>query len=87
MKHYYSTVDNIILTFGDIEDKGYYEQIPIRFERANDNGFDFAEINIPQMKFTKLFGFSEEELIDLKNYVSDNSSLIWDMARENENHD
>ena len=44
MKNYYSTIDNIVLTFSDIEeDSTGFETITFRFERPNDKGFDFAE--------------------------------------------
>lgn len=44
MKNYYSTIDNIVLTFSDVEeDKNGFDSITFRFERTNDNGFDFAE--------------------------------------------
>ena len=42
MKNYYSTVDNIVLTFSDIEEKNGFDEITVYFERPNNDGFDFA---------------------------------------------
>lgn len=45
MKNYYSTIDGIVLTFSDIEeDSNGFDSITFRFERANDSGFDFADV-------------------------------------------
>ena len=37
MKNYYSTVDNIVMTFSNIEEKNGFDEITIYFERPNDN--------------------------------------------------
>lgn len=84
MKNYYSTVDGIVLTYSDITDDNDLDIMQIRFERANDSGFDFAEGTIPHFTFQKTYGFSEDELMQLERYLRNNSSLIWDMAREKE---
>ena len=39
MKNYYSTVDNIVLTFSDIEEKNGFDEITVYFERLNNDGF------------------------------------------------
>ena len=82
MKNYYSTVDDIILTFSNIEEINKFDSISVRFERANKNGFDFAEGKLPNNLFDKTYGFSEDELMELENYLHKNSFLIWEMARE-----
>jgi len=83
MKNYYSTVNSIILTYSDIIDNDL-EMIQVRFERATEKGFDFAEGSIPHFIFNKTFGFSEDELLQLERYLRNNASLLWDMARERE---
>lgn len=83
MRNYYSTVDNIILTFSNIEENTQgFEEITVRFERQNEKGFDFAEGKLPNNLFYKTFGFSEDELLELQNYLKNNSYLIWEIARE-----
>lgn len=37
MKNYYSTVDNIVMTFSNIEEKNGFDEITVYFERPNDN--------------------------------------------------
>lgn len=64
-------------------DEEYKEYICVRFERPNDNnGFDFAEIIMPDKKFIKAFGFSEDELYWLESFAADNLLLMWEMAKE-----
>lgn len=83
VKNYYSTVDNIMLTFSNVQDTVQgFEEISVYFERPNENGFDFAEGKLPNTLFYKSYGFSEDELMDLQNYLKNNSFLIWEMARE-----
>ncbi len=84
MKNYYSTVDNIVLTFSDIEEKNGFDEITVHFERPNGNGFDFAEGKLPNNIFYKTYGFSEDELLELEKYLRNNNSLIWEIAREKE---
>lgn len=84
MKNYYSTVNGIVLTYSDIIDENDLETIQVRFERPTEKGFDFAEGLIPHFIFQKSYGFSEDELMQLERYLRNNSSLIWDMAREKE---
>ena len=80
---YYSTVDGIVLTFSKIHKNGIFDEIDVRFERVNDKGgFDFAEGKLPNNMFYKTYGFSEDELLDLENYLRNNAFLIWEVARE-----
>ena len=64
-------------------DEEYKEYICVRFERPNNNnGFDFAEIIMPDKKFIKSFGFSEDELYWIESFAADNLLLMWEMAKE-----
>ena len=82
MKNYYSTVNNIVLTFSDIEEKNGFDEITVYFERPNESGFDFAEGRLPENQFYKSYGFSEDELIKLNKYLRNNASLIWKIAQD-----
>jgi hypothetical protein len=84
MKHYYSTMDGITLTFSDIEEENIFDSITVRFERPSINGFNFAEGKLPNNLFHKSYGFSEDELMELEDYLRRNAFLIWEMAREYE---
>ena len=80
MKHYYSTVDEVILTFSDIHEEGISTYIRVYFERPNDTGFDFAEGTIPACTFNKTYGFSQDELMNLTAYLKRNELVIWQLA-------
>jgi hypothetical protein len=82
MKHYYSTVDGIMLTHSDLLITDNQRVVYARFERPNENGFDFAEGMLPFSSFYKTFGFSEDELFELADYLQHNSLLIWDYAQK-----
>lgn len=83
MRNYYSTIDNVVLTFSNIEeDKSGFDSISFRFERPNDTGFDFAEGALPENQIYKSYGFSEDELLYMQEYLKNNSFLIWEIAAE-----
>lgn len=80
--YYYSTVDNIILTHSAIQSEDNTDVVYVRFERPNANGFDFAEGKIPHFMFYKTYGFSEDELLHMEQYMKNNSALIWEFAEK-----
>ena len=82
MKNYYSTVDDVVMTFSKIEEKNGFDEITVYFERPNENGFDFAEGKLPNNMFYKSYGFSQDELLFLEKYLRNNAPLIWEIARE-----
>ncbi len=82
MKNYYSTIDDISLSFSDIEERNGFDTITFRFERPTEKGFDFAEGRLPEMQFLKVYGFSEDELFEMEDYLRNNSFLIWEIAGE-----
>lgn len=82
MSNYYSTINDVTLTFSGIYTENNVEALTVRFERPNNNGFDFAEGKIPHFIFNRSCGFSEDELLQFEKYLKNNASLIWDLARE-----
>jgi hypothetical protein len=82
MKHYYSTFKDVVLTHSDMEYTDMGRKVRVYFERASDNGFDFAEGSLPSGNFTKTYGFSENELFGLKRYLKNNAPLIWEFAQK-----
>lgn len=82
LKNYYSEMDGIICTFSDIEEKNGFDEISVHFERPNDTGFDFSEWKLPNNMCYKSYGFSEDELLEIEQYLRNNSFLIWEIARE-----
>lgn len=85
MSNYYSTINEIVLTFSNIQknEKGF-EIITARFERPDDAGFDYSEWKLPCIANTKAYGFSEDEIMEQERYLRNNAVLIWEMAREKE---
>ena len=83
MKHFYSEIKGVTLTFSDIQEDGGLGTMRFRFDRDHDDrDSDFAEGCIPQFVFDKAFGFSEAELRDMMHYVRNNVLLMWQLAQE-----
>ncbi|MBE8953741.1 MAG: hypothetical protein SR1Q7_11460 [Quinella sp. 1Q7] len=86
MKHFFSEIDEVTLTFSDIHINRYgMEYIRIYFERPNENGFDFLESTLPMLNVKASSGFTDAELSELLNYARINAFLIWEIAREDGN--
>ena len=63
------------------EDRDGGDNISIRVENeANQDAF--AEWVVPAVVCNKAFGFSEDDLLDMEDYIEHNEVIIWDMARE-----
>lgn len=83
MKHFFSEIDEVTLTFSDIQTTADgMEYIKIYFERPNQSGFDFLESTLPMLSVKKFFGFTKEESARLLDYAEINAFLIWEIARE-----
>ena len=80
--YYYSTVNGIIMTHSALLEKDGFDLVQVHFERPNDDGFDFLDMTLPGEIVYKSFGFSEDEILKLKRYAKNNSSLIWDFAQK-----
>lgn len=84
MKHYYSTVEGVVLTHSDIEEKNFLKTITLYFERAieGERGFDIAELILPNYNFTKVMGITEDDVLELEEYARNNAPLTWELAKE-----
>jgi len=82
MKHYYSTVEGVVLTHSGMRTENHSRRVYVYFERPNERGFDFAEGLLPECVFTKTYGFSEDELFELTDYLRCNLFLIWEYAQK-----
>ena len=83
MKHFYATIGDVTITYGDIVADGPTERLPVYIERpASDGDFDFAEGMTPACTFHRSRGFSELELQGLSSLLQRNMLLLWDDARE-----
>lgn len=83
MKHFFSEIDGITLTFGDIHvNRDGMEFIRIYFERPNSDSFDFWESTLPMLNVKTCGGFTAQERQTLLDYARTNAFLIWEIARE-----
>lgn len=83
MKYFFSELDEVTLTFGDIQkNSSGMEFIRIYFEKPVDYGFNFLESTLPALAVTDSKGFTDDEKKYLLNYAMRNAFLIWDIARE-----
>ncbi|MCD8325335.1 MAG: hypothetical protein LUC90_01250 [Lachnospiraceae bacterium] len=80
--YYYSTVDNIVMTHSAVHEKDGFDVVDVHFERPSQDGFNFLDMTVPGEIVSKSFGFSENEILKLKRYAKNNSSLIWDFAQK-----
>ena len=44
--------------------------------------FYFLQISLPDLDTVATEGLTKEEILDLKDFATDNEALIWEMARE-----
>lgn len=83
MKHFFSEIDEVTLTFSDIQtNRDGMEYIRIYFEHPNENGFDFLESTLPALRVKSSEGFSKKETDNLLDYARTNAFLIWEIARK-----
>ena len=85
MRHKYLKLvpQNITVTFTDIHVSPLSgENMSVYFERPSERGFDIAEYILPVCCLKKCMGFQEDEEYRLRQFVKNNSPLIWEIARE-----
>ncbi|MGI5947739.1 MAG: hypothetical protein ACOX8K_10075 [Lachnospiraceae bacterium] len=78
--YYYSTVNNIVMSHSAIIPNDLCDTVSLHFERPNESGFDFLDMVLPGEIVQKSFGFSEDEILQLKRYAKNNAAIIWDFA-------
>ena len=59
-----------------------FDYIKVHFERPNTSGFDFLDLKMPGAFTINAFGFSEDEILDLKEYARDNEPLFWEFKSQ-----
>ena len=68
-----------ILRMFEYRDGG--QNLAVRVERKN-NPKAFCEWRLPDVISDKSFGFSEQEILYMENYLKNNESIMWDDYRE-----
>ena len=76
-KNYLDTYKDIVMVHSDkkvaLDGK---EHVFLRAERPNNTGFDFVEVILPENKFYMAFGFSDDELLWIEDYLEKNVDKI-----------
>ncbi len=60
------------------EDRDGGDNLSVRAEKE-ENPSAFAEWRLPDVACEKSFGFSEEDILELENFLRNNESIMWDM--------
>ena len=79
--------DNVYLNvyvMKEYEDRDGGNNLAIRIEQKS-NEDNFCEWRLPDVSCSKSFGFSENDLFKIEDYLTANESIIWDEWRENKN--
>lgn len=83
MKNYYSTIDEVVLTFSDVQrTSDGFDFLEAYFEKPKDGGFLYSKWILPDFKCTNSFGFSEDEILGQEDYLRNNILLLWEMAKD-----
>jgi hypothetical protein len=86
MKHFYTEdSDGIVVTFNDIREDNGIDTIPFYIEQLREVGdepFNYAEGKLPFYRFENTYGFTDEQLASLMDYMKRNSVLIYEIARK-----
>ncbi len=65
----------------EYEDRDGGWNLSVRVERKKDVKA-FAEWRLPDVVCDRTYGFSEQELLEMEEYLRDNESIMWDDYRE-----
>ncbi|MDD6127507.1 hypothetical protein [uncultured Selenomonas sp.] len=85
MRHFYSEIDNISLTYCDPrENEDGLEILPLHFERPRHGGFDTLDTSLPVLYVKEATGFSKKEIVQLLQYARNNASILWSLVKEKE---
>ena len=65
----------------EYEDKDGGDNLVVRVE-IQENPDSFCEWRLPDIFCYKAYGFSEEDLLRIKNYIRNNQMLMWSDFRK-----
>ena len=66
----------------EYKDRDGGNNLSLRIE-DRDNADSFCEWRLPDVACSKSFGFSENDLFKIEDYIRANESIIWDDWKEN----
>lgn len=76
------TNDTLNMTFSSIMRRKKEKVVHVRFERSGSKGVEYAEAVIPDCTFEQVYGFTEEELAQLKFYLQAHIHDIFEKAQK-----
>ena len=74
--------EQVNMTISSVMKKKGQRIVHVRFERKQDGKLHYAEGTVPDGEFEKVYGFSEEELAQLKFYMKENVHQIFEEAQK-----
>ena len=85
MKNFFTEVDDVTMTYGDIaQTADGMDYIRIYFEKPIQGGFAFLESSLPSLDVVEADGFSQQEIQKLLEYAKTNAFIIWQLAMRQE---
>ena len=73
--------DKTGIAHSDIITRDGKECVKVYFEQPVDGGFNSAECWLPEYKWTKKEGFSEEKISYLQNFLESTAHIILELAK------
>ncbi len=80
MYPYMTLSDGTEIVHSQILDEGEVKKLIVHFERPTDDGFDSARCELPEYKWVKREGFSEEEISVFERLLHSNAHLLYRYA-------
>lgn len=74
--------EQVNMTISSVMKKKGQKVVHVRFERKQDGKLHFAEGIVPDCTFERVYGFSEEEMAQLKFYLKENMHTIFEEAQK-----
>lgn len=73
--------DETIISHSEILNKDGKEQVKVYIEKPIDDGFANATCWLPDYKWEDVAGFTDDEMIHLKDIVESEAHMIFEFAR------
>ena len=74
--------ETLNLTISSVMRKDNEKVVHVRFERDQEGKKHFAEGIVPECSFEKIYGFTEEEVAQLKFYLKEHVQDIFEEAQK-----
>lgn len=74
--------NSVTMTYSSLLLKEGKKAICVRFERASEKEVHYAEAFLPDYTIQKKFGFSEDEIIQLEEYLKLNKDFILQESKK-----